>query len=485
MITRRSTNIFLYCLIIYFIVLLLLAPTNLLSFDTYYYWDWSRHLAMSYYDGAPLIAYFIRLSTLLFGDTLFALSLVGIVSAATTSVIIYHTARLFLSKESSYVALLLWLLSPLVTLDILKQTTYDTPLMLFWSLTIFCTAKFILSNHIRWFYAASISIGLMMLSKYSGIILVLSLFVFLLTTPYRYLFKTIHLYWGLLLIIFLFSPVLLWNYQHEWQSFIYQLTSHQLESHTNAWSGVLNAIFGHFIPALNFMLIPPFLYWFNRHQLRSAPENNSPMALINHQQTPTLIYLCWIICITFLGFYLVTATKAAIRECWLAPYLISSALLGGFCFQRLGYRKLTFLLIGIYGVVSSVILINNSPQFSITTPPKLINYRFIQQFNKNYPELPKTLITTGWLEARMLFFLKNKPQAYTIDCGSPHNQYALWSKDINQKIKDKTLKEVLFIDTENRVACAEKYFNHCTRLPLPIYLYKKREYSFYAYRCTN
>lgn len=116
---------------LYFLLILLIAPIHLLGLDSYYYWDWSRHLALSYYDGSPMIAYFIRIATLLFGDTLFALNLVTIVSTALTSFIIYKTARLCLNKEASYVTVLIWLFSPLVTLDLINQTTYDTPLTLF------------------------------------------------------------------------------------------------------------------------------------------------------------------------------------------------------------------------------------------------------------------------------------------------------------------------------------------------------------------
>lgn len=89
-----SRNIYLG-LSLYFAILLFLAPINILSLDTYYYWDWSRHLALSYYDGSPMIAYFIRLATSLFGDNLFALSSVGISVIAITSGVIYKTCRFF------------------------------------------------------------------------------------------------------------------------------------------------------------------------------------------------------------------------------------------------------------------------------------------------------------------------------------------------------------------------------------------------------
>ncbi len=491
MTTTCRSSLYFYCLILYFIILLLLAPTNLLSFDTFYYWDWSRHLALSYYDGAPFIAYLIKLSTLVFGNTLFALTFVGIASAALTSVFIYHTARLFLSQEASYVALSLWLFSPLVTLDILKQTTYDTPLMLCWALTIFCTTKFIISNKIKWLYIAGLSIGLMMLSKYSGVVLILSLFIFLLLTPYRSLFKTCHLYLIALLIVLMFSPVLLWNAEHEWQSFLYQLTTHQLKQQINPFFGVLKAIFGHFIPALNFMLIPPILCFINRNKLsltlfkRAPGDHTGGKTTTPLEKTSFIVILCWISCITLLCFYGIAASKAAIREYWLTPYLISSALLGAYCFQNLHYRKSIGLLIFLYAITSLAIYINNSPQFALTTPQKLINYYLIQQFNAAYPQHPTIVLSPGWSEARMLFFLKGQPQVYTIDCGFPQNQYGLWSVEVNQKIKNKTLKEALFIDPEDRVACARKYFNQCVRLESPTYTYKNTPYHFYAYRCTN
>ena len=463
--------------VLYFTTLLLLAPTNLLSFDTYYYWEWSRHLALSYYDGSPMIAYFIKLSTLLFGDTLFALGFVGITTTALTSWIIYKTACQFLSKEASYIAMLLWLVSPLVTLDLLKQTTYDTPLTLFWALTIYYVIKFIKFNRINELYFIGASIGLMMLSKYSGVVLVLSLFIFLTTKAYRYVFKTYHFYLAFLLSVIIFSPVLVWNYQHEWQSFLYQLTAHQLSHVHNPLFSAIKSFFIIFLPALNFMLLPPIL---------CRLKNPHASAVVTESKNETIVKLCGIICTTFICFYLFTASNATIREYWLAPYLITSAILGGFCFQTFqSFQKPMIVLIVVYSTASLGILINNNYLFSFTTPKKLIDYHLIQKLNASHTQLPKTILTTGWFEARMLFFLQNKPNIYTIDCDSPQNQYALWSIDVNRKIANKTIKEALFIDPYNRLNCAEKYFDTCVRIVTPTYIYKNREYALYAYTCTN
>ncbi len=50
--------------------------------DEAYYWDWSRHLSLSYYDGPPLMAYLIRISTFLLGGaTAFSVKLTSVLCA--------------------------------------------------------------------------------------------------------------------------------------------------------------------------------------------------------------------------------------------------------------------------------------------------------------------------------------------------------------------------------------------------------------------
>ncbi|PWY57039.1 dolichol monophosphate mannose synthase [Legionella qingyii] len=463
-----SRSVYLF-LTLYFIILLFLAPINILSLDTYYYWDWSRHLALSYYDGSPMIAYFIRLATLLFGDNLFALSFIGITCIAISSGIIYKSARFFLSPEASCITMLSWLFSPLVTLDILKQTTYDTPLALFWSLTLYYTIKFIQTNRIRDLYLIGISSGLMMLSKYSGIVLILSLLIFLIFSTYRSIFKSRHFYFATILAIIIFSPVIFWNYQNHWQSFIYQLTTHKLNPGVNPFYHAVKTLFTSFIPSLNIMLLPPFLVRNQKLDEKSA----------------SVVTLCRTICITFLCFYLYTASQAGIREFWLTPYIISSAILFGYWFTTFNYRKFAILLLILYAIISLCILIDNTSKFNFIKSKKLISYHLIQKFNASHTELPDTVFTSGWFTARMLFFLKNKPIIYTLGCGTAQNQYALWNVDINQKIADKTLKEILYIDRHDRQSCLKQYFDQCQKIPTHVHPFRHKEYALNVYKCRN
>lgn len=464
----KQNSLYLF-LLFYFSILLALAPINILSLDTYYYWDWSRHLSLSYYDGSPMIAYFIRLSTLLFGDNLFALSFVGITITGLISIIIYHTARFFLSKKSSCIAMLSWLLSPLATIDILKQTTYDTPLALFWALTLYYTIKFIDTKKIKELYFAGASAGLMMLSKYTGIVLILALLIFLFFSTFRYIFKTKHFYFAMFLALLLFSPVLIWNYQNHWQSFIYQLTVHRLNETAHPFYHILYTFFNSFVPSLNIMLIPPFL--------------KTPIKL--DEKKKLIVRLCRIVCITFLCFYLYTASKATIRDVWLTPYLISSSILFGYCFTTTHFHKLITAIIILYGIISFCILINNTSQFHFINSKKLVFYHLIQKFNATHPQLPDTILTSGWFQARMLFFLKNKPIIYTLGCGTAQNQYAFWNNEIDTKIAAKTLKNVLFIDRFDRQICLEQHFDECKRIPTDSHFFRNKEYALHVYQCKN
>ena len=121
---------------IYFGLLCLMAPFNLLAFDTYYYWDWSRHLDWSYFDGPPLVAYLIRMMSFLFGHAVYGLAFTAILCTALTARVLFKTARLLLDEPSCYIVTLLWLTSPLITQDLLVQLTYDTPMMLLWSCVV-------------------------------------------------------------------------------------------------------------------------------------------------------------------------------------------------------------------------------------------------------------------------------------------------------------------------------------------------------------
>jgi hypothetical protein len=213
------------------------------------------------------------------------------------------------------------------------------------------------------------------------------------------------------------------------------------------------------------MLIPPVL---------------NPKTNLLHKD---VLKLCRIICLTFFCFFLFASRNTALREFWLSPYLISASLLFAYFMEQFRYYKSALGLIILYALISLVILLDNT--YNFTHSKKFVFYHLMQEFNKKYPNLPNTLMTSGWFHARMLFFLQNKPIIYTLGCGTEQNQYALWSIELHKKIAEKTLKEVLFIDKYDRLNCLKKYFDECKKVPTDVYLFKNKEYTLNVYECSN
>src|SRR3954467_14182626 len=79
-----------------------------LSGDEAQYWDWSRNLDLSYYSKGPLVAYIIRASCAIFGDTMPAVRFPALLLGVGTSLFTYFlTARLFRSERLALGAVLL------------------------------------------------------------------------------------------------------------------------------------------------------------------------------------------------------------------------------------------------------------------------------------------------------------------------------------------------------------------------------------------
>ena len=210
----------------FFIVIINLIFNSLfdLQIDEIYYWNWSQHLALSYYDGSPLIAYLIRLSTLL-GHSEFFVRLPAVITSFAALFFIYLLAKKMFDHAVANVAVLVALACPLIEIYY-WIVTYDSPLFLFWIVTLYTLFVALFENKKRYFYWAGLFFGFALLSKYTAILLAPGLLLFLLCSQsHRHWFLRKELYLSGVVAILVFSPVLIWNYQHHFVSFAYQLTN--------------------------------------------------------------------------------------------------------------------------------------------------------------------------------------------------------------------------------------------------------------------
>ena len=188
-----------------------------------YYWTWSRLPDWSYFDHPPLASYSIALTTAVFGQTAF-----GIKSAAVLWSIGWNVlwARLILDMFG-HRRLAFWSLAAL-NLTIVYEVlgfgpTPDGPLLFAWVGTIWAVWRLSASADGRWWFVAGAFMGLSWLGKYSGALLGPIVVLYLLTSPrQRFWLAKPQPYLALLLAIIVFSPVLIWNFQHDWASLAFQ-----------------------------------------------------------------------------------------------------------------------------------------------------------------------------------------------------------------------------------------------------------------------
>jgi 4-amino-4-deoxy-L-arabinose transferase-like glycosyltransferase len=219
---------------------LVAAAWTPLTFDEAYYWMWSKHLAGGYYDHPPMVAVVIRLGTMIAGDTELGVRLVSILLALPMSWAVYRTAAILFGgvRVATTAALLLnvTLMAAVGTLIV----TPDAPLLVASSFVLFYLAKVLETGRGAWWLAVGAAAGAALLSKYTALFFGPAILIWLVAVPKlrRWLISP-WLYLGGLVALAIFAPVILWNADHQWVSFIKQFGRARIEDFRPAFIGEL------------------------------------------------------------------------------------------------------------------------------------------------------------------------------------------------------------------------------------------------------
>ncbi len=188
-----------------------------------YYWSWSRRLALSYFDHPPLAAWTIRAATEIFGDERARHPAGGGAATPASS----SSSSSWPGGASSASGLRCWpppsaLLAPITSLGQVVITP-DAPLLSGWAACLYFTVRALDEEDGRWLLAAGLATGLAALGKYTAFMLVPQLGLALLLDPRgRRLIASPWPWLGLALAALAFSPVLLWNADRHFVSFLFQ-----------------------------------------------------------------------------------------------------------------------------------------------------------------------------------------------------------------------------------------------------------------------
>jgi 4-amino-4-deoxy-L-arabinose transferase-like glycosyltransferase len=201
---------------------LAVAARSGLTGDEAYYWQWSRHLAVSYYDHPPMLAWWIRLGTDLFGATPLGIRFLSVLSVPAISAVVYATGRILFDRAIAIRAAL-WFNAILLVGTTGYMSTPDAPSTLFWALTVLFFVLVTKSGRGAWWLAVGVSAGLGTIAKYTDLFLGLGLLLAILTDPAsRKWLASPWLWGGGLIAAAIFAPVLIWNHEHGWSSFAFQ-----------------------------------------------------------------------------------------------------------------------------------------------------------------------------------------------------------------------------------------------------------------------
>jgi 4-amino-4-deoxy-L-arabinose transferase-like glycosyltransferase len=233
----RNTVLTVAALVVLRLVAAIWTP---ITFDEAYYWIWSKHLAFGYYDHPPGVALVIRLGTMIAGDTELGVRLVSILLALPMSFAVYRTAEiLFGGRRVAATATILLNVTMMAAVGTLIVTP-DSPLLVASSFVLFFLAKVLESGRGAWWLAVGAAVGLALISKYTALFFGPSILIWLVGVPKlrRWLLSP-WLYLGGLVALGIFSPVILWNADHQWVSFIKQFGRGEVHSFTLSYIGEL------------------------------------------------------------------------------------------------------------------------------------------------------------------------------------------------------------------------------------------------------
>ena len=219
---------------------LVAAAWTPLTFDEAYYWMWSQHLAGGYYDHAPAVAYVIRAGTMILGDTELGVRLVSILLALPMSFAVYRAAAILFGgirvAATATILLNVTLMAAVGTLIV----TPDAPLLVASSFVLFYLAKVLETGRGVWWLAVGAAVGAALLSKYTALFFGPAILIWLVTVPKlrRWLISPWP-YLGGLVALAVFAPVILWNADHQWVSFLKQFGRARIENFNPVFLGEL------------------------------------------------------------------------------------------------------------------------------------------------------------------------------------------------------------------------------------------------------
>jgi hypothetical protein len=229
----RSAAILIF---ITFVLRCLIAGYTGLGIGESYYFRGALNFDLSYFDQPPLFFWLSGISVKIFGLNNFGLRFPAVLLFAGTSWLMFLVTRKLFTAKAGFWAVTAMNLSAVFTVAIACWFQPDAPLMFFWMLATYYIVQLMVGpgaekseatrySRRTWllWLAVGVSMGFATLSKYHVLFLFAGVFMFVVTNKsQRHWLRHLGPYLAVLITVIMASPVLLWNAQNGWVSFVFQ-----------------------------------------------------------------------------------------------------------------------------------------------------------------------------------------------------------------------------------------------------------------------
>jgi 4-amino-4-deoxy-L-arabinose transferase-like glycosyltransferase len=440
-VTRRTKGLAIALVVIASMIRLALAAAIPLFPDETYYWEWSRNIAAGYFDHPPAVALLIRAGTTIFGATALGVRVGAILAGVVASAaIVVMSSRLATQTdtESSDInspgmlddpgarAALLMLVIPGALIGFILATP-DAPLLAAVALTLAALERAVASPvrssaSFGWWCAAGVTLGLAFCSKFTSVLIPFAVFIALLSRrDLRGRFAEPGPYAAAVIALLVLTPTLIWNANHEWISFAFQLKHGLGQTHGSIPGRELALVGG------QLGLISPII----------AVMAAIAVARALRGMADARRYMFAIVATTIVAFFAVSALRRPVEPNWPIPALVAALPL--LATMRLGRRGRTWLVAGsALGAACILLAAAQATARVLDVPPrrdpvsKAYGWQDLAVAVRRAASMAQGC-SASWIAAdryqdasELAFNLPDNPRVFALNLGGRANQYDLW-----------------------------------------------------------
>jgi hypothetical protein len=445
--------------------------------DEAYYWQWSRHLDFSYVDQGPGIAYFIRLGTLIFGDTPIGIRFSSVLLTVGASYLAFLTARAWFCERAGLWTVILLGVAPLLSAGGLLAT-YDIPQAFFWAAALYALTLALKTEKVSWWFALGVLTMLGVVCKITMLALAPGVLCVLIAAPeFRKWLRTPFPYAAFVIALLGFVPIVVWNLQHDMIGL-----KHAQGLGTNVRGTLLGRLFGDFLGGQALAVGPAI--W--------IAELVALFRLVRlNDKSPREFFVSGIT-LPFLAICLFAAAKNKLEVNWPAAMHLTGLMAVAAWFSDLwetGKKSARFAVGASVGISALLTTVGKTgvklcENYGWDEVAKVVQFAREQESKRGV----KVFVagTDYKTNSELAFYLPDRPQVAGLYLGTRRDQYFLWTKP--SELLGQTAILCLRPDQEDAVELARRYFRNVYAVaPVRVFRpgFRGAVKQFDIYRCEG